>query len=249
MVLKEGRCPNCGSILNLDPDMDKGHCLFCDAVFENKTAFAIAENPAGYEFPNEPQPKYEGPSLDPKARQSGSKQKPVTPSAPAKEKRKPKKAPPKAYVHKEPIKLPEIKLPARFRKQLIAAAVIVVLVTAGVTTPLIMTRNQVRAELLDALPQFAPITVDAENGAVIRQLGNTYLLVVASEAVSEQEAIDLFKGFAEKRAEIRGFDMQDFRKTYKPITVKIITPEGGYLIDKPATPDALESGLALIPIS
>lgn len=69
MELKEGRCPNCGSILFLDPDQEKGHCLYCDCVFEGQEAFDIDERLAGGEeivFPNEEQEPYTGPNLDPK---------------------------------------------------------------------------------------------------------------------------------------------------------------------------------------
>lgn len=69
MELKEGRCPNCGSILFLDPNQEKGHCLYCDCVFEGHEAFDIDERLAAGEeivFPNEEQEPYTGPSLDPK---------------------------------------------------------------------------------------------------------------------------------------------------------------------------------------
>jgi hypothetical protein len=61
MQLKEGRCPNCGSLLQLDATKDQGHCLFCDAVFASKEAFDIAANPAGVTFPNLPSPNMRGP--------------------------------------------------------------------------------------------------------------------------------------------------------------------------------------------
>lgn len=69
MELKEGRCPNCGSILFLDPDQEKGHCLYCDCVFDGQEAFDIDERLAEGEdivFPNEEQEPYTGPNLDPK---------------------------------------------------------------------------------------------------------------------------------------------------------------------------------------
>ncbi len=259
MALKEGRCPNCGSILNLDSQAEKGHCLFCDAVFENKTAFEIAQNPSGYEFPNEPQPKYEGPSLQPghgSAVSGGSGQKKKKPAAAntagqeqsQEAKRKPRKAPPKAYVHREPIKLPDTKLPPAFRRKLIIAAIVIVLVIAGVSTPLVISRDNMRADLLASLPDYTPFEVDPDSDAVIRQLNNAYLMVVAPEAISEEDMIRLFKGFAEERAQMRGFDQSDFRRVYRPVTVKVLTPEGGYLLSRPQSPETLESGVEIVPI-
>ncbi len=259
MALKEGRCPNCGSILNLDSHAEKGHCLFCDAVFANKTAFEIAQDPSGYEFPNEPQPKYEGPSLQPghgstASRAGGQKKKKAAPvdtagqSSAQEAKRKPRKAPPKAYVHRDPIKLPDTKLPPAFRRKLIIAFIAVVLLIAGISTPLIITRDNVRAELLASLPDYTPFDVDPDTAAVIRQLDNSYLIVVSPEAINEADMISLFKGFAEERAEIRGFDQDDFRRVYRAVTVKVITPDGGYLLARPNSPETLESGTDIVPI-
>ena len=118
MSLKEGRCPNCGSIVSLNAKSEKGHCLFCDAVFDTSHALEIAANPEGVEFPNEPQPKYEGPSLAPSPNvPAGVKIPSVPPARKAPSKRSVAKT--EAYVHKEPIKLPEIKLTPRKRLQLV----------------------------------------------------------------------------------------------------------------------------------
>ena len=62
-ALKEGLCVNCGSLLMLESRNEKGHCLFCDAVFDNKEAFRAKAEPDQFTFPNEPQPPYEGPNL------------------------------------------------------------------------------------------------------------------------------------------------------------------------------------------
>ncbi len=249
MANKDGRCPNCGSLLNLDVSAEKGHCLFCDAVFESKTAFMINENPDGYEFPNEPQPKYEGPSLSPRA--SPGKVQPEK-SAVAREaqqqKKKARPAPQRAYVHKEPIKLPEIKLPPKIRLKVIIVTIVLALLIIGISTPLIITRNNMRAQLMEAMPEYTPFEVVPERDAVIRRVGNSYLMIVADEAVSEDQMIELFRGFAEKRAELRGLDQDDFRRVYRSVTVKLISPDGGYLLAEPRDAAELDSGAALVAI-
>ncbi len=112
MALKDGRCPNCGSLLALDPNAEKGHCLFCDAVFETRGRLKLPETRC-YEFPNEPQPKYEGPSLNPK--NSGNAACRHTTGRAKEEKATAKPV----YIHKEPIKLPDIKLSPKVRKKVI----------------------------------------------------------------------------------------------------------------------------------
>ncbi|NCC48680.1 MAG: hypothetical protein EOM13_06465 [Clostridia bacterium] len=235
MALKDGRCPNCGSLLALDPNAEKGHCLFCDAVFENKRAFEIAGDPAGYEFPNEPQPKYEGPSLNPK--NSGNAAVATQPAAPKKKKATAKPV----YIHKEPIKLPDIKLSPKVRKKVILFVLAAVILIAGISTPLIMTRNSMRASLKEAMPQIAPFAVDVEQATEIRRLTNTYLLIVAPGDISEEDLILLFRQYAEKRAEIRGLDLNDFDRVYRPVTVKVVTENGSYLMSEPEAMATLSS--------
>lgn len=130
MQLKEGRCPNCGSILQLDADAEKGHCLFCDAVFENEEAFEIAKNPSAYTFPNLPQPKYEGPSLDPKVTAGAAQQVKKT-------KKKEKPPPPPVYVPKEPVELPDISLPTKVKVRILLISLAVIIAIVGISAPII----------------------------------------------------------------------------------------------------------------
>lgn len=241
MTLKEGRCPNCGSILNLDAAADKGHCLFCDAVFLNKDAFEIAENPAGVTFPNLAQPKYEGPSLDPQL--SGQPGMRISQPQP---KKKAKPAPPPVYVHKDPIKLPDIRLSRTVKLRILLISVVAILLIAGISVPLIMQRDAARRELLAAMDNIAPFSVDAGNAAAIWHTSNNYLMISAPAAVTEADLIRLFKAFCEKRASILDIDAGDFRKVYGRVTVKLVTPDGGFLIDKPSDQAELDSGSAIV---
>src|SRR5450756_2303954 len=56
MAIKEARCTNCGSILMTDPTGPTVKCMFCRAVVDTQEALAVAADPTGYVFPNEPQP-------------------------------------------------------------------------------------------------------------------------------------------------------------------------------------------------
>jgi hypothetical protein len=242
-MLKEGRCPNCGSILQLDAAAAKGHCLFCDAVFENKTALSIAANPAGVVFPNLAQPKYEGPSLDPSSGPfAGSNQVAKGGQQQFKKDRKPL---PQAYVPKEPTKLPEIKLSPRTKKRVMLISLVILLIIAAVSVPLIITRDQDKARLLQKMADIAPFSVDVKNAVHIRGLSSTELIIASSSSISESDMVVLFRNYCIERAKIMNIDENNFNKTFKPIIVKLVMPDGGYLIDKPASQAALDDGSAV----
>lgn len=241
MPLNEGRCPNCGSILQLDPAAEKGHCLFCDAVFANSDAFEIAGNPAGVVFPNTAQPKYTGPSLDPGVpygQQSiGQKQS-------QKVQKKAKPAPPPVYIPKEPAKLPDIRMSGKLKMRIGLIALVVVLLTTGICVPLVLRRNQTRAQLLQTINTITPFTINVDNTVSIWHQSNNYLVLAVPESVTKQQAIDLFKAYCVKRAEIQAIPTGDFRAVYGRVTVKLLTPDGGYLISRPKDQAALDNGTA-----
>ncbi len=247
MAIKEGRCPNCGSILNLDPAAEKGHCLFCDAVFDNKTAFEIAANPKDAEFPNLPQPKYEGPNLDPRSigGSSGlaSKSKQSQPAV------KKAKAPAAAgYVHKE-IKMPDMRLSKKTKIKALIITLVALAVIAAVSVPIVLQRNTTRARLVSEMSSVAPFSVNPEKDVAISQTSNSYLLIASPEAVDEADMIKLFKNYCEKRASIQDIDLDDFGRAYGKVTVKLVTPSGGYLIAEPGDMASIESGAAIVKLS
>jgi len=241
MPLYEGRCPNCGSILQLDSAAEKGHCLFCDAVFANKVAFDIASNPAGVVFPNEPQPRYEGPNLDPvitAGQSAGQRQV-------QKVQKKAKPELPPVYIPKEPAKLPDIRLSGKMKLRIGLIALAVILLITGISVPLVLQRNQTRAKLLEAMDNLTPFELNVENAVSIWHQNNDYLVLSSPEPVSESIALGVFKAYCEKRAEIQNIPVDDFRSVYGQVTVKLLTPEGGFLIAKPKDQAELDSGAAV----
>ena len=141
MALKEGRCTNCGSILFLDPSAQKGHCLFCDAVFENKEAFRAADDPDAFEFPNVEQPKYEGPSLDPRPVQQVRFAVPT----PAKTTSAATQQP--TYVVKQAEDMPDLRIPTKAKITMIVVLVIVVGGLFGIGMPMARARDHERSEI------------------------------------------------------------------------------------------------------
>lgn len=241
MALKEGRCPNCGSILHLDPTAEKGHCLFCDAVFDNQEAFDIAANPKDVVFPNLPQPKYEGPSLAP--RQSSAA---VTP-APRKQQAAPKKPVEvkPAYVMKEPVKMPDFKLSHKTRLTILIVVVLVIAIAAAIAIPTIISRDAARSELLASLPDMVSFEVKAGQNVTIGRTNNSYLLIIAPEDVTQADAISLFRAYSLKLAAVQHLESDEGIR--RNITLKLVMPAGGWLIDRP-TANELNSGEAARPL-
>jgi uncharacterized protein YcbX len=108
-----------------------------------------------------------------------------------------------------------------------------------------MQRNKVREALLADLSGLASFGFNAEQDATIWHTANNYLMVATADSVSEEEMIDFYKAFCEKRAEIIGADTGDFNRTYGKVTIKVVFADGGYEISRPASLADLENGQAL----
>lgn len=245
MNIKEGRCPNCGSILNLNATAEKGHCLFCDAVFDNKTAFEIAASPKGVVFPNLPQPKYSGPNLDPGSVSAAAVAGHLQKQSQAAKKTE-RKEPPAIYIPKEPTKLPGIKLSPKTKRLVLIISVSLLVIIAAIFVPLFLNRDHVRAELISQMEQIAPFSVNTEQAVTIHRTDNSFLIIAAGTSVSEVDMIKLFRNYCQQRAKAMKLDLDNFNRVYKPVTVKLVTPEGGYLIAEPKNESELESGSAIV---
>jgi hypothetical protein len=247
MALKEGQCPNCGSLLQLDDKNDQGHCLFCDAVFASEDAFKIAASPAGVTFPNLPQPKYSGPNLNPQltsaqlaaratqleaAKKKDSKNSPAKPAEPV-------------YVPRANIKVPNLKLTVRTRLTLSLAALLIIAVVAGISAPMIISRNTTRADLLSVMAKITPVTVDNDKDIVIHGMKNQYLQVALPDAVTADQAAAIFAAYSAERAALMDRDATDFAAASDDLTVKVVTPTGGFLIKRPNSQAAIDDGSAI----
>ena len=200
--LKEGRCFNCGSILFLDPSQDKGHCIYCDAVFPTQQAFDIHDNPEGHEFKNEPQPEYTGPNLDPYSNPAH-----ITfdqaPKAPA-------KAAAKDNYKVKVKEIPEVKADPKLMKIIIAAVVLLVVVFVAITVPLTMKRDQDRERMAREFSVSVNEVADHEESAVlgedfiIERTDNSRGILIVKELADQAEAEAYFNAFVNARGADRG---------------------------------------------
>lgn len=232
MAIKEGRCVNCGSILFLDTDMAKGHCLFCDCVFDNEEAFRAHQDPASFTFPNEKQPKYEGPSLTPAHVQRG----PVV-AAPK----------PKAVLDEEPsyslpqTKVPSLKIPTRPLVIMTALALVVIGVFCAIAFPLMSQRNQRLEAIADSYAGSLSYELDKERDLLVRELKGTDVTLVLDQDITAEESLELFNLYCHVRAQVLGLEDTSFKARQSPVTFRVVTPAGGYLISRPADQEALQA--------
>jgi len=231
MALQEGRCVNCGSILFLDPNMPEGHCFFCDCVFKNEDAFRASTNPEEFTFPNEPQPKYEGPSLTPVQMQHG-------PMPVFEKKSGAKKEVADEYVLPEK-KVPSLKIPVKTIFLMIGITAALIGIFAAIAFPTINKRGKQQKEIADLFAAELPVEINKENDLVIQNMGSTSASVVLSKDLTLEESVGLFHKYCVVRAKALGIEDMTFAKTRKPVTLRIATPDGGYLIKQPADEAAL----------
>lgn len=241
MALKEGRCVNCGSLLFLDPEMPKGHCLFCDCVFDNEDAFRANENPESFTFPNEKQPKYEGPSLTPgHARRVTAAPAPSVAPTPVEKKED-------AYQLPETT-VPSLKIPVKVIVLYSALTLLVIGILVAAAFPLIAKRNQRQVEITDKFVSLAAYHIDKEKDIRVQEMTGTEAVVVLAQDITAEEGIGLFNLYCQVRAEVVDLKEDSFKSVKKPVTLRIATPGGGYLIDRPDDEAALWPE-ALIPLN
>lgn len=229
MALREGRCPNCGSILFLDSSAEKGHCLYCDCVFENKKAFSvakIAEEDPSYEFPNEEQPKYEGPSLHPKQHikeidfkniEAAAKEKPATAGS---------SLPPSFDLTAK--KDVQIKVPPRIKKIFIAGGLGFVLLFLAITVPSTLKRDREREAIAKSFAAGAEKLSGEKswkNGEnfLIHGFSNYSVTLLLQKPVDQAGAKRIFEEYCSIREEVSGKQEDD-------VIMTIATEKGGWRI-------------------
>lgn len=235
MALKEGRCYNCGSILLLDPKMEKGHCIYCDAVFDNKLAFEIAENPSAYEFKNEKMEKYTGPSLAPQANRPGIKTEDYQRAIEHNAAKKALDDQNKSQLELSGQSIPELKAP---RKELAITLVVILAIFAiilAITIPTTKSRDQVREELSSSFLTKEDLDLNNGEDFLIRGIRNNNVIIILPEKPSESEVEALFKSFVKVRADIMEIEQGD---QYKQVELEVMTPAGGYFVSVPDSGEA-----------
>jgi len=238
MPIKEARCTNCGSIVMADTSEDTVKCLFCRAVMSTADAFAVAANPDGYEFPNEPQPEDDAAvnaaSIYNKAlkqahtaKKEQSAARTSQPKAAAASAQSPA---PRAQVEK--IEMPSAKLSTSAKIKIAAFIGVLCLVVAAAIFPITLVRDAHRADLAERVESILPFDHVGKEAWAIAKTSNSKFSVVANEPVDAATALAVYRDFCEVRAEVYGLDpaSDSFRSVYGKVTVQVFGSDGGFVV-------------------
>ena len=136
-------------------------------------------------------------------------------SRPAKKERK---EPLPVYVPKVATKLPDIKMSPKTKRMVLLIALIVIVISASIAVPVVITRDTARAAILGQMDEIAPFAVDANKAVSLAQADNSYLVVAAGGSVAEEDMVTLFNNFCLKRASILKLKTTDFNRVYKAVS-------------------------------
>lgn len=225
MPLVQGRCKNCGSIINVDSNKDDAVCMFCWAHTSPSEAIAIDANPDAYEFPNEsmPEPSVEEQSLAFGAQNSG-KNVPVKKSKPAiKKSSANKKMTPAEKVAMAKKELFEPVVPKKQKLLLLGITAAVVILVAALVIPLTLSRNTKREALHVKMPALISGQNLTEQNYSLEGQNNSKLTLVLPEEVSESKLKDIYDSFKLARADVYGLDAAD---TQDDVRIKVYASNG-----------------------
>lgn len=203
MALVQGRCKNCGSIINVDTAKEDAVCMFCWAHTSPSEALAIEANPEAYEFPNE---EMTPPSAEEHALAfgslPGSNAGVVKRSQPAIKKNKEKKLTPAEKVAMAKKDVYEPTVPNKQKIMMLAIGLAIVILTAAIVVPLTLSRNSKREALQAKMSNFIPgQSLQVQNYSFEGQ-NNSKLTLVLPETISEAQVSEIYKNFKTMRAEV-----------------------------------------------
>lgn len=233
MPLKEGKCINCGSLLMLDPSMPKGHCLFCDCVFDNEEAFRAFEHPEEFTFPNDPQPPYTGPSLVPLPYQRGPVV--VTQSAAAVKKKDDFVLPKKD--------IPDVRIPRKVFFSIVGIALAIAGIFSAITIPMMNRKKAQYTKISERFVEVVNQPITSEKNLAIHNLSHNRVILVLHEDISDDEGVRLFNEYCDIRADVLDMKDRSFKSTREPITFRIAMPNGDLSINNPKDEAAIVDNL------
>lgn len=195
MALKEGRCPNCGSIIQVNTEQEN-HCVFCWASVDKDVALALAEDASGHSFPNETYPE---PSSDVKSaaisaytNAGSTKPRRTTSSQPVERKKAEQRPSAAEQVAKINRPIPEVKVNRKALMVTLGTTLAVILIAVGIGLPLKARRDDRRASLETELKTF-PLKVESQ---AIRGFGNEKLSIVVDGEVDAAKAREAMTAYS-----------------------------------------------------
>lgn len=209
MAMKEGRCPNCGSLVMVNDAENKAVCMFCSARFTPVRAIEINQNPDDVEFPNEPQDEMteEEKQIAFAAVRSVQVAAPTRRQAPPPRKKKPVEAgklTPQQKVAMQKKVLVEPLVSKKHKTMMIGAISAVVVILTAIFLPLTIDRVKKGNELTDRIDTIAAFDVPSDANFSFGGLRNNSLILVSPVDVTEADVDQMMSNFKSVRADIYG---------------------------------------------
>lgn len=200
MAIREGRCPNCGSIINVETEKDN-HCVFCWAKVDPAKAISLAEDVGDYVFPNE---KFDPPAESAKSAalsayrngvQYGAKQRRTTSAQPVAKKPKEQRLSAAEQVAKlnESFAMPELKVNKRVLVTALSVVAIVVVAIVAWAVPSVHSRNIHRTEIINKIQPDKNALADI----ALQGMHNTKLIAVDQGSGDAKKAEAILKAYTE----------------------------------------------------
>ena len=230
MALRDGLCLNCGSLMRVNEENETTSCIFCWASSNSTEAIALMEDDDDYEFPNESYPEpddkvkaeiFKNQSLGGgivNTTRTVSQNRRTTPKG----KLTPKE---KVALQNKPIVKPYVS--KRHKIGILIGIVVFIIVLAGIGIPTYFSRENKKAEIVAALPDFISFTNKKENFDIQRQ-DNHYISIVSTKEVSEEDALDTFENYAKIYSDVYNISLEDAKKKIEVRLMDSVT--GGFSI-------------------
>lgn len=198
MAVREGRCPNCGSLIRVNREAAQSHCVFCWAPVDADEALKLAEDASNHHFPME---TYSEPDFSQQEQvmkayrvagsQAGAKPRKTASAQPVKRKEQ-KKLTPAEQVAKLNAVVEPVETNRRVLVGALVAFVALFVVSAVVFIPLRNHHFEHRNQLLTTLEQKDLKLGEWGKDFDLQGLRNDHLNVVRSEPVTPEWAQSLY---------------------------------------------------------
>lgn len=229
MAMKQGRCPNCGSLLMVNDADAKGVCMFCHARFNPARAIQIDQNPDDVEFPNEPQDALteEENQLAFSSVRSVQVAAPVR-SQPAPRKKKaskPGQLTPQQKVAMQKRVLIEPEVSKQDKLKMIGSIAAVLVIMAAIFLPLTLRRVSKEKELAQRINEIAVFDVPGSEYYDFNGFRNTELVIVSPVEVTEADVASVMANYKAARAEIYELSSDDLQNN---VRLRVAAPNGNF---------------------
>lgn len=211
MAMREGLCPNCGSLMRVNDENETTYCIFCWAPVNSEEAIRLASEPGTHEYANKSYPE---PSPEEKAKALQAQgfggahvlsQVKTPAKKPVQEKAREGKLTPreKVALQNKPLVKPYCSKEHRIR--IILGILIFLAVLAAIALPTYFMRENKKTEIMKQMSEVAPYAAE-KNRVNIERQQNQLVTIISPDKTSETAAKEVFDKYTKIYAKVYGID-------------------------------------------